>query len=228
MKNKVAIITLTIIMIGLTSCGYFAEDRRPEKPKRESEAVSEPAPEAVSEPEAADGKCYEFVNGELKVYLSEDEYDAFTADNTDNQLALKRQDIDQETMDQYMQLGGYALKAVKVGDKMGNSKYSLVVNIKKDKYKGLDNIGDLSHSDQKLLGDTLVAGFNIDDYEIKTINGVTYYVFELDKGVFPSNDRRYATVYNGTMYYFFVTSDNEITDEMRKEVDTMVQNVRFD
>lgn len=167
---------------------------------------------------------YLLLDGKVSIELSEDEYDVFEIDNTNNQLALERQGLPQEKVDLLMRLSGRELRAVPVGESLADSKTTLYVRIKPDTYPGLDNLRDLPQGLKDELAAALVSGFpKCDGYEWHSSDCADYIVFET---VLTENETRYATIVDDSMIYIILTNskgknDEEAHQKLQKIVDTI-------
>lgn len=176
--------------------------------------------------DVGEAKKYSFLDGKMLMYLSEEQYDVFTQDNTDNQLSLERQGIAQEKMDEYMQISGYALKAVSVGEDFIDPEFVITLNVKDKDYEGIPNLKNFPQEEKELMGSTMILGWpGTDSYEWYSTETADYIVFDTQLSGY---ERRYATIFDGRMIYIFLTDFEGPLDFEEKEIlREIVDNIVF-
>lgn len=195
------------------------------EPVLESESNSESEFDSKPESESSSKlRKYLLLDGKVSIELSEDEYDVFEMDNTNNQLALERQGLSQEKVDLSMRFSGKDLVAVPIGESLSNPKTMFFVRIKSAFYTRLGNLRDLSQEDKDAYADALVSTFSGNEgYEWYSTDYAEYIVFD---STVVENETRYVTIANDNVIYIVLSNsegknDEEARRKLQKIVDTM-------
>lgn len=148
---------------------------------------------------------YEMLNGDLVFCLDENKMNIFTDNNEEKGLSLSRTGYEKTQMDLYVSLSSNELFILPLGAK--DSKISIAVSVKEDKYSPNDSFLTLSEAEWNLTANALAAGFGVTEYETIERDDVRYCVFDWHTGM--SYQKRYATMHNGSMIYIYASRDGE-------------------
>lgn len=123
-----------------------------------------------------------------------------------------------------MQLVGYDLKALPVGDSLADQEVVFTVNLKSDKYPEIGTLSELFQEDKDVLEFTLIASFpETNGYKWYSTDSADYIVFETQ---FMEKEIRYATIVDGCMIYIFLNNPDE-NEEWKPELQKIIDTIEF-
>lgn len=169
---------------------------------------------------------YELANGKIRVTLSEDKFNLFTKNNPEDSRSLQRMGYTKGQMDGLVTASNRELLIVPIGGSLADSVMSIRIK-KKDYLKGYHNLADCPRSEVEEIFRELVYSFWTYDYKVVSKDNVVYVVFEWEpeEGTY---ERRYATLYDESWVYIWVSSKKgPLTDEHRVMLDEVVDAIIY-